>query len=370
MKLVFYCITDRMKGSLVMANRAKSLTKKSAVANKAEEVKKGIVCNHPDCEKKGILQKETNFYLTNSSMMNRFPICKNCIQKIVDPNNIETVYKILKEMNIGFDSIVWNASLESNPIAPFGVYLRQMNTLSQNVGSSWNQSTENKQDEEITKQLENTDLSKLKEKYGYGFTPEEYLNFERKYKKLSRGYKEKTELHTERLLTYIIHKVKGEMAAATGGNVSEAEKWEKLAQSDATAAKLNVSQLSKSDITGGIDLLPQLVEAVEQYASLIPLLPKVLEQPYDDADLIIWANINYTRRLEDKPIVSYREIWNFYDKMLEENYKQKGYSDEQIKSEKTKRNNVFRDLSEVYIEPLYENPDEFIEENGDSDEFS
>jgi hypothetical protein len=53
--------------------------------------------------------------------------------------------------------------------------------------------------------------------------------------------------------------------------------------------------------------------------------------------------------------------------MLEEFYKQKGYSQDQIVEEKKKRNNVFRDLGEVYIEPLYENPDEFIEDGEDID---
>jgi hypothetical protein len=350
-----------------MANkRPRSIQKKPAVAKQAEEAI-GIMCINPDCAKRGKLQKETDFYLTNSEIIKRYPVCKKCLQKMVNPNNMETVYKVLAELNVAFDSVVWNSAMETNPISPLGIYLRQMNSLQQNVGQTWNPNTA-KNDDDMARQIENIDLAKLKEKYGYGFTPEEYFNFERKYKKLSRGYKEKTELHTERLITYIIHKVKGEMAAANG-NVAEAEKWEKLAATDATAAKLNVSQLSKSDITGGIDLLPQLVEAVEQHASLIPLLPKVLAQPYDDADLIIWANINYNRHLEDKPFVSYRDIWNFYDKMLEEHYKQKGYNEDQIILEKKKRNNVFRDLGEVYIEPLYENPDEFIEDNGDSDEF-
>jgi hypothetical protein len=82
------------------------------------------------------------------------------------------------------------------------------------------------------------------------------------------------------------------------------------------------------------------------------------EQPYDDADLIIWCIINYTRRLEGKSRIEYRDIWTFYDKMLEDHYKQQGYTDEKIKIEKEKRNNVFRDLGKVYIEPVYEESDD------------
>ena len=214
--------------------------------------------------------------------------------------------------------------------------------------------------------INSENLIHLQDKYGYGYEDFEYIAFERKYKKLIKGYPEKTAIHTERLLTYIIHKVKGELAA-TQGNVVESEKWEKLAQADATAAKLNVSQLSKSDITGGIDLIPQLVEAVEERASLIPIMPKLKEQPYDDADIILWGVINKLRRLEDKPTVSYREIWDFYDEMLRESFKQKDYSEEEIQNEINLRIKPFKDLGNVYVEPLYSSLDDYGDEGGDDD---
>jgi hypothetical protein len=324
----------------------------------------------------GQLKKHTNFYQSTNPIhksTGKIMICKDCIKKMcLDKKStidIELVKKMLSHPLIDKPYIfeIFKSCLEKETDT-IGNYFRQINSLHQYDGQTWKDSSFNPECEEYDQ--ENADVldKDLQEKYGYGFTSEEYLNFERKYKKMSRGYKEKTELHTERFLSYIIKKVKGEMATAAG-HVAEAEKWEKLAQADATAAKININQISKSDITGGIDLLPQLVEAVETHASIISLLPKVLEQPYDDADMIIWANINYLRRLEDKPSISYREIWYFYDSMLEEFFKQKGFSDKQIQQERTKRNNVFRDLSEVYIEPLYENPDVYEEEEfGDTDE--
>jgi hypothetical protein len=329
--------------------------------------------------------KKTVEFPASSSVFNagtgRVQYCRECcINMSCDENgniNIEKLKSTLQKIDKPFLPEILQSSYEEsknggNNTHPLKLYFKTINSLSQYKDLGWNASIldralyENSKNNDKTNK--NIDIVKLQEKYGYGFTEEEYLNFERKYKKLSRGYKEKTELHTERLITYIIHKVKEEMATANG-QVGEAEKWAKLAQADATAAKLNVSQLSKSDITGGIDLLPQLVEAVEQYASVIPLLPKVLEQPYDDVDLILWANINYLRHLEDKSFIQYQDIWNFYDKMLEEFYKQKGFSVEQIKEEKLKRNNIFRDLGTIYVEPLYEHPDDFIEESSDSDEF-
>jgi len=211
-------------------------------------------------------------------------------------------------------------------------------------------------------------LIHLQDKYGYGYKDYEYMAFERKYKKLIKGYSEKTALHTERLNTYIIHKVKGELAAAEG-DVANAEKWEKLSQSDATAAKLNISQLSKSDITGGIDLIPQLVEAIEEKASLIGIMPKLKAQPYDDADIILWGTINKLRRLEEKSPISYKEIWDFYDEMLRETFKQRQYTEDEIQHQIDLRIKPFKDLGEVYKEPLYSTSEADLEE-GDEDGIS
>lgn len=164
-------------------------------------------------------------------------------------------------------------------------------------------------------------------------------------------------MHTEGLFTYIRFRVKEEMATAKG-LVKEAKEWASLASKAAIDAKINVSQLSKSDISGGVDVLSQLFEAVETELGIIPLLPKVTAQPYDDADLIIWAIINYYRRLEDKPNVLYKDIYAFYDDMLKEHFDSKGFDQEQIEQYLVQRNNVFRDLENVYIEPLYETGDE------------
>jgi hypothetical protein len=288
---------------------------------------------------------------------------------------MQTIYDVLKSLDIPFFYSYWATCKEKNSDDPWTIYIRIANSkMNEFKASTWKDSIFEPQldqpinyEHSINNQTNHFQVTDdVINRWGEGFQPEEYRNFERKYKKLTKGYKEKTALHSERLDTYIILKVKEEMATAKG-DVTEAEKWAKLAQKDAQDAKLNISQLSKSDITGGIDLLPQLVEAFEQYASLIPLLPKVLEQPYDDADLIIWANVNYLRHLEDKPFIQYRDIWNFYDRMLEEYYEQKGYTKEQIESEKKKRNNVFRDLGEVYVEPLYDNIDDFVEDGEDLD---
>jgi hypothetical protein len=56
-------------------------------------------------------------------------------------------------------------------------------------------------------------------------------------------------------------------------------------------------------------------------------------------------------------MVAYEEIYNFYDEMLDEYFTTQGLTKDEVEDFKEKRNNVFRDLGEIYKEPLYENGD-------------
>ncbi len=322
-----------------------------------DEVQKQF-CNG-ECKKNKPL---TDYYNSKSPMFNgKITVCKACLKSMIDYSNMQTVYTILQQMDIMFDIFYWNRALESKTDT-FARYITMANSFHQFEGLSWKDSRfqivsadeEKLQTKDIFSQPPASDS--LINKWGDGYTPEEYQSFEKKWTKLIDNYGEKTSLHTEGLITYIRFRTKEEMATAKN-NTKDAKDWAALAKEAATAAKLNVSQLSKSDISGGVDLMSQLYEAVETEVGIIPLLPKLLEQPYDDADMIIWSIVNYTRRLEDKPPVPYREVWNFYDDMLGEHFTQQNYNKDQIKQFKEKRINIFRDLSEIYKEPLYESED-------------
>jgi len=336
---------------------------------------------------------KTDFYISYSKThknLRRTHLCKDCIisnsldgvefnsKKFVDTltvvdkpyipmlvdSSIEETYKVYKDEGIVKENI-----LKEHGDVVVGLYMKNVG-MRQYKGMTFRdgeQVADISDDEKIIAKLKTDkfDLVELVEKYGYGHPAEDYYNFERKYNKLTIGYREKTSLHTEGLITYIIHKVKEETATANG-DVTEAEKWSRMTKTDATSAKINVSQLSKSDITGGIDLIPQLAEAMEERLSLIPVMPKLRAIPYDDADMIIWALTNYNRRLEEKPEVSYAEVYGFYDNFLEEYFRdEKGLAPEQVEIEKKKRNNVFKDLGERYYEPIYDSEKEENENRED-----
>ena len=320
-------------------------------------------------------KKPSEYYISYNPIhqSGRIPYCKFCLRKMIadEKGNVtlDKVKETLRLIDRPFIYSLWKSSLEDK-IDTWGCYIKNIQMVQYRI-LGW---ADSKFLPEIENELnydsvnnENTNNSnssidnfivtdKIIDKWNYGYSKEEYYYFEKKWNKLINNYGEKTSFHIEGLITYIRFRVKEELATAKG-DVKEAKEWASLASTSAKDAKLNVSQLSKSDISGGVELLPQLFEAVESEIGIIPTLPYLKEQPYDDADLIIWCIVNYLRRLEDKSRITYREIWNFYDEMLNEFFMQQGYNEEAIKNEKLKRNNVFRDLGKVYKEPIYEESD-------------
>lgn len=327
------------------------------------------------CASCGKIKKRRDFYISYNPIhqTGRIPYCKTCLKNMISEENgnvtLEKLQKTLQLIDRPFLYDLWKSALQEKGDC-FGVYMKNL-CLVQNRLLGWKDSVFQPQtDKQINYDSTSQEPSRKQhdslssfivtdeiiDKWGAGYSNEEYYYFEKKWNKLIDNYGQKTSFHIEGLITYIRLRVKEELATARG-DVKEAKDWAAMAKDAATAAKINVSQLSKSDISGGVDLLPQLFEAVESEVGIISILPKLKEQPYDDADLIIWCVVNYLRRLEDKSRISYKDIWEFYDDMLFEHFNQKGYSVEMIKEEKNKRNNVFRDLGLVYKEPIYEEGD-------------
>jgi hypothetical protein len=156
------------------------------------------------------------------------------------------------------------------------------------------------------------EIERFIDKWGEGYTIQEYNNFEKKYRLLKGNYLEQTAMHTEALLIYIRYRVKEEMATAEG-NVKEAKEWGALADKAAQNAKINPSQLSKADLSGGLTTFGELSIAVEKAIDIVPILPKFKEKPQDKPDFTLWCYINYVRDLKGLPPCEYSEIYNFYN---------------------------------------------------------
>lgn len=174
-------------------------------------------------------------------------------------------------------------------------------------------------------------------KFGQGYTKSEYKAMVEKYDFLSQSYPDLTNLHTEALVTYTRYKVKEEFATSAG-NVDEAEKWAALATKAADKAKINPSQLSQSDLQGGLNSFSELMMAIEQAVDIIPILPQFKFRPNDAVDFTIWCYVNYIRKAEGKPLCEYEDIYHFYDERKAEYIAQYGDPMGIFKDDPTEKN--------------------------------
>lgn len=171
-----------MKGMVVLPRLkgSKNLNKKDS---KFSKMPAKIVCQSPDCGKRGKEQVSGNFYNTNSSFMPKYPVCKTCLQKTMNPNDIQSICKILKDMNVAFIKDLWDNACEKSPDNPFGSYMRQINSLPQYKGYTWSESKMETEKPLYGKALNSTPNDTYKYDIEFDITPEMILRWGKKYSK-------------------------------------------------------------------------------------------------------------------------------------------------------------------------------------------
>ncbi len=274
------------------------------------------------CEKD---KRDADFYASPSPLHNgKIPYCKTCIRDLIDLNNIESVKDTLRMIDRAFIEHLWETSVEESATSNrdiFGTYMKNLG-MKQYRNLTWKDSYfKPKVEKEKVKVTDNKetpvldtpyDLESLKEKYGHGYPDNEYILFEKKFIQLRPSFQLVTTMHEECLREYCVNKVKETLAKARG-DIKEAKDWAALAKDTAEAGKLKPSQMSKADLSQGLDGFGQLARMVEEKIELQKVLPKFTRRPKDDVDVTLWLYINYVRDLKGMPEAEYKEIWQFYD---------------------------------------------------------
>lgn len=266
-----------------------------------------ITCEKPKNRTRG-------FYISYNKFHNgRMPVCKDCLH-IKDEENLKEVKEVLMILGKPLYTELWEKA-KDHQRETLGIYLKNLN-LNKTKYDTYEDS-DHIQNKDVNYNTSNTNndnqiSDELIEKWGLGYTPQEYKAFERKYNTLKNNYQEKTSMHTEALLTYIRYKVKAELAVAQDESKS-AKTWGDLASQAAKDAKINPSQLSKADLSDGLDTFGQLVRTVEQHEDIIPILPQFKERPHDKPDFTMFCYINYIRDLKGLPLAQYEDVYQFYE---------------------------------------------------------
>jgi len=273
---------------------------------------------YKNCSMCGENKRLTDYYKSYSSLDKideRLRVCKVCLKDKTNINNIDSVKNTLRQVDKPFNIYLFESALTKPDV--IGEYFKLINAKDYKL-DTWEQSVfdkEDKNDENSPLSIENIDqelLDELKEKYGYGYPDEEYILFEKKFVNLKPSFQLPTTMHEEYLREYCVNKVKETIAKAKG-EFKEAKEWSAMAKESAEAGKLKPSQMSKADLSQGLDGFGQLSRMVEEHQDIIPLLPKFVKQPKDDVDVTLWLYINYIRDLQGMPPAEYEEIYQFYE---------------------------------------------------------
>lgn len=287
------------------------------------------------------------------------PMCKECIRnacynELEDDVDVEKLKSVLRQLDRPFISKYYQAAVDQydrlyggklvskgHRLEIIGYYFKNIQTLSQIRSLNWEEGLlyDNEaealtdstvraigvNDETIYKLQENNFevTDEVVRLFGEGYTKKEYEAMKNKYEFLRQNYPSVTNLHVEALVNYVRLKVKAEMAISRG-NISEAKSWDDLATKAADKAKLNPSQLTQSDLQGGLNSFSEVFQMVEQAVDVVPILPQFKYRPNDAPDFIIWCFINYIRNLEGKPECSYEDVYGFYDERKNEYIDQYG----------------------------------------------
>lgn len=343
------------------------------------------------CKKCGGFKKSYLFYQSMEKTENGYLcICKDCLKKMAEDfyekyKNLEhTLLLMCLYTNCIYNQEIANLAIknlqikEDNPNTVYTYYRIELNhkmdspryvpeentfEYSNFEGNIFKFVDVNEKTPTAYFENQNVDAVEIKKKkmtsminkWGSGFSPEEYERMENLFEELSKFKSKKNIIQTNALIEYVRLKVKLDGAIGKG-DLKEIEKWQKLTDSAAKNAGIKLDQLTAEDFGEGIDSWTALVELIEEYDSVIPIMPKIKKMPYDDIDFIIWQVVNYCRRLMEMPEVDYEDLWKYIDERFITEMKRRGYTDKEIEKERQERNAVFKELGDNYIEPLWLNP--------------
>lgn len=299
------------------------------------------------CQKCGNTQEKDKAFFVSYSPLHgatgRVPICKSCLNEY-DFYDKKEIIEVLRAIDKPFKEVIYESCITGKDRAMLGKYIRmlslshKMETFSDSDGIVQENKSmmqvksqiEQKRSElqqlegaikELNQEVENKKKKieiddELVKKWGKGYEPDEYEMFENKFKLIESSYPIKSTMHYESLKLYVLYACRAELAIKEG-DADGANKWGKLAQQQATQAKITPQNLTSADLSQGLDNFSSLAIAVEKAVDIIPLIPTYIEKGQDKADMMILFYINYERKLKGLPECTHEEVYNFYNEMIQ-----------------------------------------------------
>lgn len=98
---------------------------KKPIKNNKQEAK--MICQNKDCDKMGRHLTTDYFYKSRNESVKYHPYCKDCVNKMIDIKNLQTIYDVLKVLDTPFIMDIWNDVCNSGTSNYLGDYLKILN---------------------------------------------------------------------------------------------------------------------------------------------------------------------------------------------------------------------------------------------------
>lgn len=257
--------------------------------------------------------KDKNFYNTKNKMyenIGKIPVCKTCLISMVDYEDMETVYSILRQFDIKFDIYYWEKATESS-YETFAKYITMANSLPQFSGMGWNNSIFEKNMSNVTSVGNNESIPNKEEdfkpslelikKWGK-FEPEDYYKLEDFYTKMMISNKIETPQEETYLKKLAVISLKMDKELEVG-NYAQVKQLGDLFSKYMADSKFRAMDQTDASKTGGLRTFSQIYAEVEKDEFIPPWEEyrkiKGLEQ--DIVDKTIMYILNYTLKLNKMP---------------------------------------------------------------------
>lgn len=273
------------------------------------------------CKKDKVI---TNFYSTDSDMFSdgKVPICKSCIKKEVSEDDIDSVKKILRQIDKPFIVDAWNTAKNSTADT-FGTYIKMINSLIQYKGLTYEDSDSDKKiREEVVLSLDEDVYEPFKPtremivKWGSNFQPDEYLKLEETWNDMMVANDITTPQHKKNLAQYCKLSVLMDRAL-DNGQYGDYDKLKKQFDNTEKSSGFRPIDRKSGSESAGIRTFSQIFEEIERDGFI---KPAPIDVEPDIVDMTILYMANYTKRLFNQELLSEPpdDIWDFIEGKVEE----------------------------------------------------
>lgn len=261
------------------------------------------------CETPKVLN---SFYSTGSKMFpdGKVPFCKKCIAEQVDENDLNSVKRILRQIDKPFIQMVWESAMKSEKDT-FGSYMKMINSLPQYRKMTYDDSVEHVEkptvdvDEDEMDELETEDglikvTPEIKMKFGLGYKNDEYIKMEKFYRDMRESHTITSPNHIEMLIEICKVNVQKDRALREN-NVGDYKKLSDASKALIADAGFRPADRASGNEAVGIRTFSQIFLEIEKDGFIEPAPLEVHE---DIIDRTIMYISNYTRRLLNMDVLA------------------------------------------------------------------